>query len=185
LIWSSAIGNDREEKHTSEITKQSSTRALSDVVSHVQNPKPENENSHSPGAMFGRIAEPPPDVRGVTDDQNRNDDRQCSTQDKRSPAAEPAGAAVAQVAHQGLDQQPRERPTQPYDAGPRVRDSQLLHVRRQKRQLQGPPKLNASGNRRYPQQLPQRNPGRDHRSSLGPALLTWTALLSFVIGHCV
>ncbi|WVZ18602.1 hypothetical protein V8G54_005924 [Vigna mungo] len=135
--------------------------------------------------MFWRVAEPPPDVRGVTDDQNSNDDRQCSAQDKWSPAAEPAGAAVAQVAHQGLHQQPRERPTQPYDAGPHVWDPQLLHVRRQKRELQCPPKLNASGNRRYPQQQPQRNPSRDHRSTLGPALLTGTALLSFLIRHCV
>jgi len=135
--------------------------------------------------MMGRVAEPPPGVRGVTNDQNSSDDRQCSAEDKRSPAAEPTGVAVAQVAHQGLDQQPTERPTKPYDAGLHVQDPQLLHVLRQKRELQCPPKLNAFGNRRYPKQQPQRNPSRDHRSILGPTLLTGMALLSFLIRHCV
>lgn len=61
--------------------------------------------------MLKGVAEPPPDVSGVTDDENSGDDRQCSAQYKRSSAAKAASAAVAQVAHQGLDQEPGERPT--------------------------------------------------------------------------
>lgn len=137
------------------------------------------------------VAEPPPDVGGVTDDENSDDDRQCSAHYKRSSAAEAAGAAVAQVAHQGLDQEPRERPTEPYDAGPHVRDPELLHVRHEKRELQGPPELNATDSRRYPKQQPQRNPSLGRRSSrsmssLGPAVLAGTLmLLGSVIRHCV
>ncbi|KAJ1379637.1 hypothetical protein SESBI_46698 [Sesbania bispinosa] len=87
----------------------------------------------------------PTKVRGVTNDENRDDDGHCSGKDKRSPAPEPAGAPVTQVADQGLNDEPREGATEPYDAGPSVRDSELLHVRREKRELQGPSKLNATG----------------------------------------
>lgn len=181
----------REEKFTSEITEQSSARALSDVVSHVQNPKPEHEKGHSVGAMVHGVTEPPAKVRGVTNDENRDDDRHGSAENKRSPAPESAGAPVTHVAHEGLYQEPREGAAEPYDAGPRVRDSELLHVRREKRELQGPSKLNATGHRRYPKQLRQRNPvlrlwsnRRGRRSSLGPVVLATGLAVSFWIRHC-
>ena len=77
------------------------------------------------------------------------------------------------------------------ESGPHVRDPELLHVRHEKRELQGPPELNATDSRRYPKQQPQRNPSLGRRSSrsmssLGPAVLAGTLmLLGSVIRHCV
>ena len=66
---------------------------------------------------------------------------------ERPPAAKSACAVVAHVAHQGLHQEPRQRPAEPYHASPGMRDPQLQHIRRQQRQLQRPPKLNPARHR--------------------------------------
>lgn len=117
-----------DENFTSEITKQSSTRTLSNIVSHIQNPKPEHEKRHGGRPMSLGITKPPPQVSGVTNNKNRDNDKQSSGHNKRSPAAEAVGAAVTHVANQGLNEEPGERAAEPYDAGPRVRDPELLHV---------------------------------------------------------
>lgn len=115
----------------SEIAEQGSAGTLRDVVGDVKDPEPEDEDSDGVGAVVDGVAEPPADIGGVPDDQDREDDGDGTGEDERPAAAEAAGAAVAHVAHKWLHEEPREWPTQPYDAGPRVRDPKLLHVRRE------------------------------------------------------
>lgn len=94
-----------------EVTEQSSARTLSHVVSDIEDPKPDDESTDR-SRLGGAppVSEQPPDIGGVADDQHGEGDRESPGDDERPTAAEAAGAPVAHVAHQGLDEEPRQRP---------------------------------------------------------------------------
>lgn len=150
-----------------EVSEQSSARTLSHVVRDVEDPKPEDEGTHRP-RLGGAppVPEQPPDVGGVADDQHGEGDRQGPGDDERPPAAEAAGAAVAHVAHQGLDDEPGQRAAEPDNAGPGVGDPQLLHVRGQQRELQRPPELDPARDRGHAEEPPERDPRLRRRRGL-------------------
>lgn len=83
----------------------------------------------------------------MADDQDGDGDRCGARGDEGRPAAEAAGAAVAQVADNGLNEEAGDRAAEPDEAGPHVRDAELLHVRGEQRELQGPTELDPARDR--------------------------------------
>lgn len=99
-------------KFTCEISKKSSARSLSHVISHIKQPKPQNKdyNRTRSGLRRGdRVAHKSTNVGGMPDDHNGDGDRTGSDNNERSPTTEPAGAAVAQVTDQRLYNKTGER----------------------------------------------------------------------------
>lgn len=89
--------------HTSEISKQSSTRTLRHIIGHVENPKPKHKHSDGSGPHAAAVAKQPANIGGVTDDQNGEGDARRPDDDERPPAAKSTCASVAHVADHGLD----------------------------------------------------------------------------------
>jgi hypothetical protein len=85
---------------TSEIGKQSSTRTLSHVIGHIQN----LPNTNAATALG--LNEPrSPRSHPMSVNQDGDGDQHHPGEYERPPAAKPACAAVAHVAHQGLHQE--------------------------------------------------------------------------------
>lgn len=117
------------------IGEERSARALSHVIGNIENPKPYHEGGDGAYLNLAAIAEEPAYIGGETDYENGDHDGDCAAEDERAAAAEPARASVADESDQRLNEQAGKRAAKPDDAGPSVRDSELLHVRREQRQL--------------------------------------------------
>lgn len=133
-----------ESKHTGEITEQGSTGTLRDVVGDVEDPKADYEDSYGSRSVGGGVAKDPADVSGVGDDDDGDHDGDSADEDEGAAAAEAAGAAVAHVADERLDEEAGDRAAEPDDAGPLVRDAKLLDVGSEEGELQGPTELNTA-----------------------------------------
>lgn len=120
-----------------DVGKQGPAGPLSGVIPHIQQPEPHHVHGDSPrAASTGHIVpDEQADVGGMADEKHGDDDGGGAGDDERPPAADPGLASVAGVANERLDEEAREGPTEPDEAGPPVRDTELLHVRRQQGQL--------------------------------------------------
>lgn len=77
------------------------------------------------------IAKEVSDICWEGDDGNSQNDEGGARKYVRATAAEAAGAAVTEVADERLNEEARERATEPYDTSPRVGYAEFLHVRGQ------------------------------------------------------
>lgn len=134
---------------SSEISKESSTRTLSGIISNIKQPKPDDEGDdrHRSFAFSAVdfIPEEIPDISGKANNYDGGDDHDRPSEDKGAAATEAAGGAITDVAHQGLDEETGDWTAEPYDAGEGVGDAELLDVRGKERELEGPPELYATG----------------------------------------
>lgn len=103
---------------------------MSHIISHIKEPKPYHEGHNGVRLRLPSVPEQPADVRRESDDEHGGDDGGSSDNDEGSPATELAVAAIAHEAGKRLHEESGERAAEPYHAGPRVRDPELLHVRR-------------------------------------------------------
>ena len=85
-------------------------------------------------------------VFGETDEEDSYGDRESSNDNKGSASAEPRGATVTVVSHDGLNQKARNGTAKPNESSPSVGYTKGLDVGCQERQLQSPPKLDAGSN---------------------------------------
>lgn len=102
---------------------------MSDVISDVENPKPDDKHGDGGRPEALGVTKHPPDVGGVANNENGNNDRGGAGENERPAAAEAAGAFVAEVADERLDEEAGDRAAEPDDARPLVRDPELLNVR--------------------------------------------------------
>lgn len=78
---------------------------MRDVVGDVEDPKADDEDSYGGRSVGSGVAEEPTDVGGEADDDDGDDDGDGAAEDERPAAAEAAGAAVAHVADERLDEE--------------------------------------------------------------------------------
>lgn len=132
---------------TGKISKQSSTRTLGDVVSNVENPKTNHKESNRARPNITSVTNQPTEVRRVTNNQNGEYYRKRSNDDERPPAAVSAGAVIAHMTNKWLDKEAGKRSAEPYETRPSVRNTELLNIRSEKRELQSPTELNSTCDR--------------------------------------
>lgn len=90
---------------SSKISEDSSTRTLSHVISDIKNPKTEHEHRDRSWPGSASVAEQPAEVGRVSDNQDGGGDQGGAGDDERPATAEAAGAAVTEMADQGLDKE--------------------------------------------------------------------------------
>ena len=139
----------------SEISQESSTRTLSHVIRYVEDPEPDHEDGYRRRPESIGVAEEPADVSSVSNYDDSNDDRGGTGEDERTPATKAAGAAVAEVSDEWLNEEAGDGAAEPDDAGPLVRDPELLNIGSEERELKRPSELDSAGHRSYTQQLPE------------------------------
>lgn len=150
---------------TCEIGEECSAGTLGGVVADIEKPEPQDVDDDGAGMARpgGGVAEEAAKIGGEADEEDGEGDGGGAADDEGAAAAPGAGEAVAQVADEGLDDEPREGPAEPHQACERVGDPQLLDVGGQQRELESPPELDAARHGRHPEEPPQRNPRRRRR----------------------
>lgn len=102
---------------------------MSDVISDVENPKPDDKHGDGGRPEALGVTKQPPDVGGVSDNEDGDDDRGGAGENERPAAAEAASAFITEVADERLDEEAGNGAAEPDDARPLVRDPELLNVR--------------------------------------------------------
>lgn len=107
------------------VAEEGTAGTLEHVVSNIQDPEANDKKCHSTGAGFlwEVVAHGVPNVCGEADEEDSNSDGDRASKDKGAATAKAGGAAITGIAHNGLDNQPRNGPTEPDKGGPLVRDT--------------------------------------------------------------
>ncbi|PON58442.1 hypothetical protein PanWU01x14_166540 [Parasponia andersonii] len=117
------------------------------VVGDVEDPEPDHEHGDRPRLRLAveAVAERVAEIGGEADEEDGDGDEGGAGCDEWPPAAEAGGAAVAVVAHYGLDQHAGDWAAEPDEGGPGVWNAEELNVRGQQGELQRPTELDPGG----------------------------------------